>query len=133
MLSLLLLSLTYGSALAARKPAPPAKDANNHQTPAPDAQWTIYCTSLSGPTHVEQAKNLKEWLMKNSQLRGWYVIHGDRESTIYHGFYGQRMMRKHSVWDDASSRSLTCGQAVAIIVILVGGGAFATWLFCHGR
>jgi len=57
------------------------------KTPPKDGQWTIYCTSVRGPTHVEQSKSLKEWLMKNSSLRDWYVVHGDQESTIYHGFY----------------------------------------------
>jgi len=54
---------------------------------AKDAQWTIFCLSLAGPLHVEQSKNMKQWLLANTRQRDWYIIHGDRESTLYHGFY----------------------------------------------
>lgn len=57
--------------------------------PAPprDAQWTIYCRSLSGPNHVRDARRLKDELAESTGLSGWYLVHGSTETTVYHGYY----------------------------------------------
>jgi hypothetical protein len=55
--------------------------------PPKDAQWTLYCYIVTGPVHVEQARQLKANLVQNSQLKQWHVIHGENESTLYYGFY----------------------------------------------
>ncbi len=58
-------------------------------TPIPpkDAEWTIYCTDISGPDHIRQAKNLPSDLVRKTGMRGWYVVHGDAESKLFFGFY----------------------------------------------
>lgn len=55
--------------------------------PPRDAQWTIYCRSLTGPNHVREARRLKDQLMETSDLKGWYLVHGSTETTLYHGYY----------------------------------------------
>lgn len=65
------------AAAAAGIPAPP-----------PGAQWTIYCQTISGPDHVARANRYKEQLaLATPELRDWYVIHQDGQSTLYYGFY----------------------------------------------
>lgn len=73
---------------AGTKSSPPAKLAGN-DTPVPpkDARWTIMCDSIEGPGHVENARDFKAMLAKRSGLSDWYVVHHERESTIYYGFY----------------------------------------------
>ncbi|HEX3357464.1 MAG TPA: hypothetical protein VHS31_10875 [Tepidisphaeraceae bacterium] len=55
--------------------------------PPVDAQVTIACQILSGPGHVEQAKALKDQLIKGKKMKDWYVSHDDQQSTIYYGYY----------------------------------------------
>src|SRR5438034_5585313 len=59
-----------------REPAPPK-----------DAQWTIYCLSVSGINHVAQTNQLKADLMRTTSLRGWYVVHQEDHSVLYYGYY----------------------------------------------
>jgi len=51
------------------------------------AEWTIYCTTIPGSTHVMQTTQLRDQLVKSTGMRDWYVIHGDTDSTLYYGFY----------------------------------------------
>lgn len=56
--------------------------------PPEGAQWTIYCQTVSGPEHVNRANRYKEALVQATpDLRDWYVIHQDGQSTLYYGFY----------------------------------------------
>jgi len=55
--------------------------------PPVDAQWTILCESVDGPAHVQDAAPLKSRLMQASGMPDWYIIHGDKESTLYYGYY----------------------------------------------
>lgn len=68
----------------AARPGSPAADA---PVPPKDAQWTIMCDSIDGPGHVENARDLKAMLAKRSGMKDWYIVHTERESTIYYGFY----------------------------------------------
>lgn len=52
-----------------------------------DAQWTLFCTKIGGPGHVERAKDAKGQLIKSTGMKDWYVIHGADESSIYYGFF----------------------------------------------
>lgn len=61
--------------------------------PPADAQWTIMCDSVEGPSHVESAALLKQRLIQLSGMRDWYVLHGEKESTLYYGYYA-RLDRK---------------------------------------
>jgi hypothetical protein len=55
--------------------------------PPADAQWTIYCTNITGPNHVRQAKSLRVDLVHQTGMRDWYVVQGDTESKLFYGFY----------------------------------------------
>lgn len=55
--------------------------------PPKDARYTIWCTSIMTPDHVIRAKQLKETLAASTKMNDWYVIHGERDSTLYYGFY----------------------------------------------
>ena len=61
----------------------------NDDTPAApkDTQWTILCDSVEGPGHVENARDLKSMLARQSGMRSWYIVHTDHDSTIYYGYY----------------------------------------------
>src|SRR5206468_11080316 len=50
------------------------------------AQWTLYCLTIGGDTHVAQANRLKADLLKTTTLRDWYVIHQDNESILCYGY-----------------------------------------------
>lgn len=69
--------------------APPARE----QVPAPTipagARFTIFCETFTGDNHVQRATELKNLLMANARTKGWYVIHQDGQSTIYHGYYAE--------------------------------------------
>jgi hypothetical protein len=55
--------------------------------PPANAQWTIFCDSVSGVGHIENARILRSRLVTLTGLHGWYVIHSDRESSLYYGYY----------------------------------------------
>jgi hypothetical protein len=52
-----------------------------------NAQWTIYCTTVEGPSHIEQSRDFKRRLAQITGLKDWYIVHGSEESTVYFGFY----------------------------------------------
>ncbi len=64
-----------------------AKPGAQNSAPPADAQVTIACEILSGPGHVEQAKALKDQLLKGTSMKDWYVSHEEQQSTIYYGYY----------------------------------------------
>lgn len=55
--------------------------------PPAGAQWTIFCDSVTGIGHIENADILKSRLVALTGMRDWYVIHSDRQSDIYFGYY----------------------------------------------
>lgn len=67
--------------------AEPARTAPGKVAPPANAQWTIFCTSLSGPAHVADARRLKEQLIANTELKNWHIVHGEAESALYYGYY----------------------------------------------
>jgi hypothetical protein len=52
-----------------------------------DAEWTILCATIVGPDHAAQARSARAALIKQTQMRDWYVIHGEGQTTLYYGFY----------------------------------------------
>lgn len=79
---------------AQKQVSPPAKakadakeTANSGLKIPAGAQWTIYCQTVTGPSHVLQATQIKENLIQTTGMSDWYLLHGERESTIYYGFY----------------------------------------------
>jgi hypothetical protein len=75
-----------GATAVASDAKAPAAGRQGPSIPA-GAEWTIYCTSIPGTTHVMQATQLRDQLVRSTGLRDWYVIHGENDSTLYYGFY----------------------------------------------
>ena len=57
-------------------PAPPA-----------GAQFTLHCATFTGPTHVLDAKRMKDDLVRGTGSKQWYIVHSADESDLYYGFY----------------------------------------------
>lgn len=68
-------------------PHPAAETQESRPVPPRDAQWTIYCRTLTGPNHVREARRLRDHLMETTGLKQWYLVHGSTETTLYHGYY----------------------------------------------
>lgn len=62
---------------------------NNTGTAVPpaDATLTLYVLPVTGLTHVEQAKTLKEQLIAQTGLKDFYIVHGEADSALYYGYY----------------------------------------------
>jgi len=69
--------------------APAKSKANSTDAPVPprDAQFTIVCTAITGPGHVQRAKELKDQLIKVTPFKQWYVTHDEEKSTLFYGYY----------------------------------------------
>jgi hypothetical protein len=65
----------------------PAQPVISGPTAPAGAEWTLMCDRVDGPAHVEDAALLKSRLVQISKMPDWYVIHGDRDSTLYYGYY----------------------------------------------
>lgn len=71
--------------------------------PPPDAQWTIYCKTYSGPDHIVVAKAMRDQLRaRDRSMPDWYVVHGEGESTLYYGFY--RVVSESETTDPKDAR-----------------------------
>jgi hypothetical protein len=83
------------SAAVESSPAPvaattqPAVTASSSGFPAiPEgAAYTLYCLTISTPTHVPDSEHLKTQLIGRTGMKDWYVMHGEGQSTLYYGFY----------------------------------------------
>ena len=64
--------------------------------------------------------------------RSWAVFGVTAALSVFHSFWGRRWLQKNYRPGDPSQRSLTGGQVVAVTVVVIGAGAFGTWLFCRG-
>jgi hypothetical protein len=53
-----------------------------------DARWTLYCTSMQGPDRFARSAQMKEYLTAHTKFKDWYIVHNERESTLFYGFYG---------------------------------------------
>src|SRR4051812_30493234 len=76
-----------GVLIAKSKSVPSSPDTGDASAAASDAQWTLYCRAIAGPDHVARANAVKDDLVKNSQMKDWYVIHEDDQSVLYYGYY----------------------------------------------
>ncbi len=56
-------------------------------TPMAGAQFTLHCSTLSGPTHTMDAKRLKDYLVRQTGSKDWYVVHSADDSDLYFGYY----------------------------------------------
>ena len=65
--------------------------------------------------------------------REWIAFAAGVALSVFHILVGRRLMRQHYQPGDESKRSLTAGQALVVIVLVVGAGVFGTWLFINGQ
>jgi hypothetical protein len=72
-------------------PSAPAQAVADNDAAGPvapaDAQWTIFCLTFQGPMHVNDAERAKVEAIRATQSADWYVIHDDKGSTLYYGFF----------------------------------------------
>ncbi|HEX4054831.1 MAG TPA: hypothetical protein VHX86_11250 [Tepidisphaeraceae bacterium] len=84
---------TTDSAQAVAHPdSTPAADAavgDDSAMPAPPqgSQFTLHCATYTGPTHVLDAKRMKDDLVRSTGSKDWYVVHSSDDSDLYYGFY----------------------------------------------
>jgi hypothetical protein len=64
-----------------------AATARADSPPPQDTKYTIILLNFEGPAHVKQSKDAKAYFESNTPLRGFYLIHGEGQSTLYYGFY----------------------------------------------
>ncbi len=51
------------------------------------ARWTIFCTSFSGPGHMEQARRFRDQMVQQTKLVDFHVVQNQDHSTLYYGYY----------------------------------------------
>jgi hypothetical protein len=66
--------------------APVAADSDFPTIP-PGALYSLYCLTISTPTHIPDSEHLKQQLIHQTGSSNWYVLHGEGQSTLYYGFY----------------------------------------------
>jgi len=94
--------------------------------PPPGAMFTMFCTAFSGPTHIADAMQAKQYLIRRTGLKDWYVLHSQEESDLYYGFY--------TTYDDTSrtaeyTRAQEDHAKVASLVNEMGDKLFSMVLF----
>jgi hypothetical protein len=67
----------------------PAGVSDDAAMPAPPqgAQFTLHCATFNSPTHIQDAKRTKDYLVRGTGSKDWYVVHSADESDLYFGFY----------------------------------------------
>jgi len=62
---------------------------NDSDMPVPPkgAIYTLHCAIFTGPTHMLDAKRVKDMLVRSTGLKDFYVLHQSDESDLYYGFY----------------------------------------------
>lgn len=106
-------TVSGGPAVTAAPSAPkasaaPAANAPAVNAPVAGAQWTIYVHVVRGPTHVGESKRLRDRLMGSAGgLNQWYIVHGNNDSTLYHGYY-------KSIGDDSPDARRAAADLAAI-------------------
>ncbi|MCC6240247.1 MAG: hypothetical protein IT448_08125 [Phycisphaerales bacterium] len=99
---ILLLFVALGCASCGGNNPPPTSSSTGTLTPAAEAaavdsastsaipagaQWTIYVQQVQGPSHVAQAKRLRDQLISTTGMKQWYLVHDNSSSTLYYGYY----------------------------------------------
>ncbi len=64
-----------------------ANASNATAIPAADMQITLYCYPVTGIDHVAQSKLLKDQVTTQTGLSGFYIVHNETDSVLYHGYY----------------------------------------------
>jgi hypothetical protein len=55
--------------------------------PPPGAMFTLFCCAFTGPAHIADSAQAKQYLIARTGLKDWYIIHSEGESDLYYGFY----------------------------------------------
>jgi hypothetical protein len=55
--------------------------------PPEGAKYTLLCISFNAPTHVSDADQAKQTLLAHTDLKDFYVLHGEQQSDLFYGFY----------------------------------------------
>lgn len=81
----------------AQRPSPAGDDASHAVAPAnrsrvvpniPEgARWTIRCAHYTGPTHQGDGKMMKDYLLRNTNLKDWYLVQSENGTSLYYGYY----------------------------------------------
>ena len=72
----------------AAQPAKKSAAAKSNSPAAPaGAQFTIFCATIPGTGHIQQATQLRDQLARGTGMRDWYVVHQEDRSTLYYGYY----------------------------------------------
>jgi hypothetical protein len=51
------------------------------------AVYSLYCMTITTPTHIPDSDRLKSQLIGRTGHRDWYVVHAEGQSKLYYGFY----------------------------------------------
>jgi hypothetical protein len=65
----------------------PANDDSATPVPPQGAMYSLRCAEFTGPTHILDAKRVKDLLIRSTGLKDFYIVHGSEESDLYYGFY----------------------------------------------
>jgi hypothetical protein len=55
--------------------------------PPQGALYSLRCAEFTGPTHIMDAKRIKDMLTRSTGLKDFYIVHSSDESDLYYGFY----------------------------------------------
>jgi hypothetical protein len=65
----------------------PVTDDSAVPVPPQGASYSLHCAVYTDPTHIMDAKRVKEMLIRTTGLKDFYIVHGSDESDLYYGFY----------------------------------------------
>lgn len=86
-----------------------------------DAQWTIWCARYTTPEHVFISDAAKQQMVAQTKLPDWYVIHGEKESSLYFGFFSTFDLNKDAA---EGKRAQDAKKQVAAVVDSTGKAIF---------
>src|SRR5690606_35730338 len=118
-------SALSGASPGQSQPTPAADRREDRPVPPADAQWTIYCRTITGPNHIAESRRLRDELRGSTNLRGWYLVHGANETTLYYGYY----RAFHDPNDPATRRAQTELDNIKKIKDLAGRPLFRQAMF----
>jgi hypothetical protein len=80
-------AMTPDSSSATASPETAANDDTAMPAIPQGAQFTLHCMTFNDPTHLMDAKRTKDYLVRQTGSKDWYVVHSADESDLYFGFY----------------------------------------------
>ena len=108
-------------------PTPNADDNSSFPQIPEGAMYTLRCGVYTDPLHVQEAKEVKDMLIRQTGSKEWYVVHTADESDIYYGFY--KTFEDHSQVKEYA-RAQSDHAKVASLVDQDGNAIFPIVSFC---